>query len=195
MEPSNKGKQIKSFASLKNRSSLLSNSRPSSRGGPDLTGQGNCLINYSQDEQTVITSMKSDLLSVQEEINKLDIDGKLRASAFISDPMRKPYFSALKKLIAGSCEINTKDFIEAKGFISPDIEKICEIMRVSNSSDAAKKLFKLLSAFDLFVSKWQELEILMFLQYDELFQELVEQKGESDTRLNSIGSSTRFYLQ
>lgn len=84
-------KSFKSFGTLKgNRSNILSNSmRPVSRGEKQESSPHSFfLFNISLEEQTVLSTVKQDLQIIQEEINRFDIDGQLRSSAFVSDPIK-----------------------------------------------------------------------------------------------------------
>lgn len=101
--------------------------------------------------------LKGEISGIQEEINLLDKDKKIRQG---ESSLQKSYTLALKKWLAIAQTHSEKE---------DDDGKILKYMGVDNYESGFRKLWKVISNLDLMISKITELQIVQFLLYDELF--------------------------
>ena len=128
------------------------NFRPSSRDGKPKTGemqfyqQKNIvlrfpniefqqyqlqLVNLHQDEQTFASQLKLDLMGMQEEINRLDMDGKLRSGE--RSELSRPHIRQIRSWLQQYSNSNIKSIVESKMNSPVDAGKLIETLNVKNS--------------------------------------------------------------
>ncbi|CAD8177683.1 unnamed protein product [Paramecium octaurelia] len=161
-----------------NRKIKLSSQRPGSRDqklktgeifpqfqDPLATNPFNLLsLNLYQDENTFITTMKAELLQIQEEINKLDIDGRIRNN----DPRQEYRLQQLKKWVAQN---STSKFALDK-LNNIEISQLLTVLDVRSLEEAVVKLYKFISIMDSIIMKITEYEAVHLIKFDELFGSL-----------------------
>lgn len=178
---SNPLKEVNNSLVFKQRPGSNSSKKLPSRGemrelersdGFSVAPLGMNLLNLSQDEGTFASTVKIDLMQIQDDINKLDYDGKIRSSLQNADfsydksdftffheliklplfflkifcfPYSKSHISSVKKWLSNISDLsgNFKDLLDNRMNEAAEGERILESMRVSSYSDAFKKLYKM----------------------------------------------------
>lgn len=146
--------------------------RPSSR-EKDKGGDGELrcgVLNFAQDDLSYASQMKIEIMQLQEEIDKFDIDGKLRSSTNLE--FMKSYIASLKKWLAANSDQNVKKEIDARSLQNLEIDKILQVLNAKNAEEGLKKLFKMVRVLDYMVNKYTEYEILAFIKYEDIFNQL-----------------------
>ncbi|CAD8100085.1 unnamed protein product [Paramecium sonneborni] len=121
-------------------------------------------LNLYQEENTFISTMKAELQLIQEEINKLDIDGRIRNN----DPRQEYRLQQLKKWVAQ----NSQSKLTFEKLNNIDISQLLTILDVRTLEEAVVKLYKFISIMDNLIMKITELEAIHMIKFDELFGSL-----------------------
>ncbi|CAK63372.1 unnamed protein product (macronuclear) [Paramecium tetraurelia] len=175
-----------------NRRIKLSSQRPGSRDqklktgeifpqfqDPLATNPYNLLsLNLYQDENTFITTMKAEILQIQEEINKLDIDGRIRNN----DPRQEYRLQQFKKWVAQN---STSKFTFDK-LNNIEISQLLIVLDVRSLEDAVVKLYKFLSILDSVIMKITEYEAVHLIKFDELFSQLCPNYQENVQQMSVL---------
>lgn len=119
-------------------------------------------IDISQSEPILASNIRAEVAAIQEQINLLDNDKKIRTG---EASLEKGYILSMKKWLHGSQAMIEKE---------DDDVRVMKHMGVDSYQSGFKKMWKLLSHLDLIVSKMTELQIIYFIKYDDLFLELTE---------------------
>ncbi|CAD8095002.1 unnamed protein product [Paramecium sonneborni] len=161
-----------------NRKIKLASQRPGSRDQKVKTGEifpqfqdplatnpFNLLsLNLYQDENTFISTMKIELQQIQEEINKLDIDGRIRNN----DPRQEYRLQQIKKWVAQ----NSQSKLTFEKYNNIEISQLLTILDTRNLEEAIMKLYKFISIMDTLIMKITEYEAIHLIKFDELFSSL-----------------------
>ncbi|CAD8082613.1 unnamed protein product [Paramecium primaurelia] len=161
-----------------NRKIKLASQRPGSRDqklktgeifpqfqDPLATNPFNLLsLNLYQDENTFITTMKAEILQIQEEINKLDIDGRIRNN----DPRQEYRLQQVKKWVAQ----NSQSKLALEKLNNIEISQLLTILDVRTLEEAVVKLYKFISIMDSMIMKITEYEVIHLIKFDEIFSSL-----------------------
>lgn len=118
----------------------------------------------------IATSLRSEVASIEEEISLLDKDKRIRQG---ETGLQKGYVAALRKWLRET---------QGQADREDDDIKILKHMGVDSYEAGFRKLWKIAGNLDLVISKITELQIVHFLQYDEMFDEL----GKNSQRSNGI---------
>jgi hypothetical protein len=97
---------------------------------------------------------------MEEEINLLDKDRKLRQG---DTGLQKSYVTPLRKWLREGHSLNEKE---------DDDIKIMKHMGVDSYESGFRKLWKVMGHLDLAITKITELQIIHFLIYDEMFENI-----------------------
>lgn len=162
-------KNAKITSRSKHIGSSLTSLRTSSKGdqkeglGETVNPYSSNFLPFAEDENTYASKLKLDISKIQDEINKLDIDGKIRNPTnlelkfkyfrffcvhdiFFLSNFRKNYISVIQKWLLRNSETNIKESLENKFNFNPEPEKLMEILNVKTPQDGLRKLFKLFSS-------------------------------------------------
>ena len=134
-------------------------------------------IDVSQSEPVIATFLKGEVAAIEEEINLLDKDRRLRQG---ETGLQKGYVTTLRKWLQ-----NNQTFPERE---DEDI-KVLKYLNVDNYESGFRKLWKVLGHLDLTISKVTELEIINFLLYDEMFDNLGKDSPRSCNLLSHISNN------
>jgi hypothetical protein len=115
-------------------------------------------VDISLSEPAIATSLRSEIAAIEEEINLLDKDKKLRQS---DGGLQKSYVGTLRKWLRDNQSVSEKE---------DDEMKILKQLGVENYEKGFQKLWKILGTLDLTITKITELQIINFLIYDEMFE-------------------------
>lgn len=132
------------------------------------------VFDISQSEPVISSSIRQQVALIQEEINLLDKDKKIRQG---ETSLQKSYVSTFKKWLREAQLLSEKE---------EDDKKILTQMGVDSYQSGFRKLWKLISNLDLMVSKITELQIVQFLLYDQMFDEMSENSQKASSILSSI---------
>ena len=113
-------------------------------------------VNLSNDEINFISSLKIDLIQLQEEIDRLDIDGLLRnpkINTFTKYPnlvpttylIRKNYVVSMKKFLGRVSPIDSLSELEQRSSMDIDPNKIKSLLNVEEYPEALAKLYRIIS--------------------------------------------------
>ncbi|KRX04251.1 hypothetical protein PPERSA_11375 [Pseudocohnilembus persalinus] len=165
--------------------------RPSSSKGKS----GNYHLNFVQnfDELAYATQIKMDIIQLQDEIDNLDMDGKLRGGSveFGSAPN-----TAMRKWLAQNSQ-NGKKELEKKLSQNLDEKQLLETLKVSSAEEGMKKLYKIAAIMDVMINKIHEYDIIYLLRYDETYNTLMKNASSSNnTKFNMLsqGVDTKKFL-
>ncbi|CAK78516.1 unnamed protein product (macronuclear) [Paramecium tetraurelia] len=121
-------------------------------------------LNLYQDENTFITTMKAELHQIQEGINKLDFDGRIRNN----DPRQEYRLQQVKKWVAQ----NSQSKLALEKLNNIEISQLLTILDVQTLEEAIVKLYKFISIMDSVIMKVTEYEAIHLIKFDELFSSL-----------------------
>jgi len=113
-------------------------------------------VNLSNDEINFISSLKIDLIQLQEEIDRLDIDGLLRnpkintftkyTAYHLPHPtLRKNYVVSMKKFLGKVSPIDSLSELEQRSSMDIDPSKIKNLLNVQEYPEALAKLYRIIS--------------------------------------------------
>lgn len=111
-------------------------------------------IDVSQTEPVISTFLRTEIAAIEEEINLLDKDKKLRQG---ETGLQKGYITGLRKWLRDNQSFQEKE--------DEDI-RILKHLGVENYETGFKKLWRILGHLDLTISKVTELQVIQFLLYD-----------------------------
>ena len=134
-------------------------------------------MDISQAEPTIATSIRTQLAAIEEEINLLDKDKRIRQG---ESGLQKGYVTTLRKWLAGC---------QGAGQQEEDIAKVLRHMGVDSLEAGFAKLWKVVGVLDLAVSKASELQVIHFLLYDDMFNELGSDSAKSSSALSNISNN------
>ncbi|EAR85068.1 hypothetical protein TTHERM_00530200 (macronuclear) [Tetrahymena thermophila SB210] len=137
------------------------------------------LFPMGQDEFAFASTIKADLLQVQEELNELDPDNKLRSSGNIE--FGKGYQTTLKKWLGQFSDSNIKQSFDKRVKADLDVNKITEALgQKGNTEEALKKLYKLCLIFEIVANKLTEFEMVSLMRYDDTYSNLVKDEPQAN---------------
>eukprot|EP01017_Pseudomicrothorax_dubius_P039460 TRINITY_DN6059_c0_g2_i1.p1 TRINITY_DN6059_c0_g2~~TRINITY_DN6059_c0_g2_i1.p1 ORF type:complete len:551 (+),score=124.71 TRINITY_DN6059_c0_g2_i1:24-1676(+) len=191
--------QKDNLSSMSNRPSSRPGSRRSNNILPSTSqvigegGEGDFdvslgVFNPRTDEKSLVATLKADILQIQDDINKIDLDRRIRNVATQPDILKKGHMSAFKKFLGANSDVNIRDAIDSRLAVCTDVGRLTNSLGVTNSDDGLRKIFKAILLFDLFVSKLTEYEIISFLKYDEVFQGLSRSSNAGASQLAAMNA-------
>ncbi|CAD8078134.1 unnamed protein product [Paramecium sonneborni] len=111
------------------------------------------IIPYEMSEQAYQTSLKMDLLNIEDEISKLNKLG-IQQSRLSSTHTQK-----IKQWIS-NIKMNDKCL---------DPQRVIQICNCSDANETVVKLYNMIQNFDFYVNKITELQCIHYLQYEQCF--------------------------
>lgn len=114
-------------------------------------------VDVSLSEPAIATSLRSEIAAIEEEINLLDKDKKLRQS---DGGLQKSYVGPLRKWLRDNHTISEKE---------DDDLKVLKQLGTQSYEKGFQKLWKIVCSLDLTITKITELQIINFLIYDDMF--------------------------
>jgi hypothetical protein len=134
-------------------------------------------VDISQSEPVIATFLRGEVAAIEEEINIMDKDRKLRQA---EGGLQKGYVTALRKWLRDNQGIAEKE---------DDDAKILRQMGVDSYEAGFRKLWKVVGHLDLTVTKITELQIIHFLLYDEMFDDMCKDSHRTSNLLSQISNN------
>lgn len=132
-------------------------------------------VDITQSEPAINTIVNSEVAIIEQEINLLDKDRKIRQN---EGGLQKGYATAFRKwLRAGSA--SKED----------DAVKVLKQLGVENYEAGFRKLWKITCHLDTMVTKISELQIVHFLLYDDMFENVASDSQRSASILASVANT------
>jgi hypothetical protein len=132
-------------------------------------------VDISQSEPAINTLVNSEVANIEQEINLSDKDRRLRES---EGGLQKGYATALRKWLRGGNSAK-----------EDDAGKVLKKLGVESFEAGFKKLWKITCHLDTIVTKISELQIINFLLYDDMFDELASDSQKTAALLSSIANT------
>ena len=126
----------------------------------------------------IATFLRGEVAAIEEEINLLDKDRKLRQG---ETGLQKGYVTALRKWLQSN-----QTFPERED----DDVKIMKYLGVDSYEGGFKKLWRVLGHLDLTISKITELQVIHFLRYDEMFNDIGKDSQRTTNLLSQISNNS-----
>ncbi|KAM3138885.1 hypothetical protein pb186bvf_009088 [Paramecium bursaria] len=130
------------------------------------------LFNMYQDENAFASSIKAELLQIQEQINQLDLDGRLRNQEY----KQEFRLQNVKKWLNQHSQ-QTKQLSE-KISQQLDPSKIMDILNCKSPEESLCKLYRFVCAVDCIVQKVTEFELIHILKYDDIYTQTCQQQQD-----------------
>jgi hypothetical protein len=135
-------------------------------------------VDASQSEPVIATFLRGEVAAIEEEINLLDKDRRLRQG---ETGLQKGYVTAFRKWLQANQSFSDKE---------DDDVKILKYLGVDSYEGGFRKLWKVLGHLDLTISKVTELQIIHFLIYDEMYEALGKDSPRSGNLLSQITNNS-----
>jgi hypothetical protein len=120
------------------------------------------------------TSLRSEIAAIEEEVNLMDKDRRLRQG---EGGLQKSYVTVLRRWLREGQGMAEKE---------DDDLKVLKHMGVDSYESGFRKLWKVVGNLDLAITKITELQMVNFLIYDEMFEDIGKDSSRSAGLLAQI---------